>query len=258
MFVDGQAYEAYMGRWSRRLAPLLVEFAGVRDGDVVLDVGCGTGALAHALVDADRTGAVIGVDPSAGFVELARTAVPAARFEVGDAQRLQFHDDTFARTLSLLVINFVPDRDAAVREMIRVTKPGGTVAAAVWDYQGGMQMLSWFWQEAIALDGSADARDERHMPLCREGALGVLWRAHGLSDVVELGLTIEQHFASFDDYWQPFHGGIGPGGVYVAELHEEGRERLRERMRARLQPSGEDGPVTLSARAWAVRGTVPA
>lgn len=255
MFLEGQPYEAFMGRWSRRLAPMLVQFAGVQDGEVVLDVGCGTGSLAEALVAADRTGTVLGVDPSPGFVEHARSAVPQARFEVGDAQKLQFHDATFARTLALLVINFVPDTDAAAREMIRVTQSGGTVAAVVWDYQEGMQMLNIFWQEVLALFPEVDHRDERHMRLCREGALAQLWHAHGLADVQEQALAIEQDFESFDDYWLPFLGGVGPAGAFVAELDEHRREQVRERLRERLSPGG--GPFTLTARAWAARARVP-
>jgi SAM-dependent methyltransferase len=257
VFVDGGAYDAFMGRWSRLLAPELVRFGGVRDGDVVLDVGCGTGSLAAAVVAASPTGTVLGVDPSPGFVDIARSAVPAGRFEVGDAQALQFHDGTFTRTLSLLVLNFVPDPHAAVREMIRVTQPGGTIAVAVWDYRGGMQMLAGFWDEAMALRDSAEPRDERQMPLCQPYALGELWREHGFGDVVEQPLRIQQQFSSFDDYWLPFMRGVGPAGSYVADLDEPARAQLRERLRSRLLPAGVDGPFTLTAQAFAVRGTVP-
>ena len=164
---------ALHGRWSRVLAPLLVRFAGVRNGDDVLDVGSGTGALTAAVVAGAPSSRVIGIDPSAPYVDLARTrhAQDPVRFEVGDAQQLRFGDGSFDRTLSLLVLNFIPDRAKALDEMIRVTRPGGTVAAAVWDYGQGMQMLRVFWDEAISLNPAMDARDERHMPLCRKEEL---------------------------------------------------------------------------------------
>jgi protein-L-isoaspartate O-methyltransferase len=168
MFSAADAYERFMGRWSRELAPLLVRFAGVRDGDAVLDVGSGTGALTAAVVAAAPSSRVIGIDSAAPYVEFARTRDPGdlVRFEVGDAQRLRFGDGGFDRTLSLLVLNFIPNRAKAL-----VTRPDGTVAAAVWDYGQGMQMLRVFWDEAIALNPALDARDERHMPLCRKGNL---------------------------------------------------------------------------------------
>jgi SAM-dependent methyltransferase len=179
------------------------------------------------------------------------------RFEVGDAQQLRFADRSFDRTLSLLVLNFIPDRSAALHEMIRVTRSSGTVASAVWDYEQGMEMLRVFWDEAVALNPAAAARDERHMPLSRRGELGALWREHGLRDVSEDELTVRTRFASFDDYWLPFLEKQGPAGDYVAGLASDKREELRLRLRKRLLGDGPDHPIVLHARAWAVRGIVP-
>ena len=161
-------------------------------------------------------------------------------------------DAAFDRALPILVLNFVPDPAAALQQMIRVTRPGGVVAAAVWDYGHGMQMLRTFWDAAVALDPDAARRDERHMPLCTRRSLTDLWRTHGLLDIHEQPLTIEMAFASFDDYWQRFLGGKGPAGVYLSSLAESARQALESRLREHL---GETG-FTLEARAWAVRGIV--
>jgi SAM-dependent methyltransferase len=258
MFSAGDEYEQFMGRWSRALAPLLIEFAGVRNGDSVLDVGSGTGALTAAVAAVAPASRVIGIDPAAPYVAFAQARYPGdlIRFEVGDAQQLRFADGSFDRTLSLLVINFIPDRAKALNELTRVTRPGGTVGAAVWDYGQGMEMLRVFWDEAISLNPAMDSRDERHMPLCRKGELAAFWREHGLQDVSEEALTIQTRFASFDDYWSPFLTKQGPAGTYVGALPERAREELRLRVRRRLLGDGPDRPIALAARAWAVRGII--
>jgi len=259
MFAESDAYERFMGRWSRPLAALLVDFATVEAGQAVLDVGSGTGALALAVVGAVPNARVTGVDPSDTFVRDAasRVVTGGVTFQVGDAQALQLRDATFDRTLALLVLNFIPDRAKALREMTRVTRAGGAVAAAVWDYGQGMEMLRVFWDEAVALDPAATARDERHMPLSRQGELAALWRAEGLREVHEQSLTVQMPFASFDDYWEPFLGGQGPAGAYTAALPEAARRALEARLRNRLLGARGDGPITLRGRAWAVKGTVP-
>lgn len=247
MFSESDGYERFMGRWSRLLAPMFVSFAGVTEGDRVLDVGSGTGALAAA-AHAIQSVLVTGVERAPAYVRYAREHEDG-RFEVGDALALPFADDAFDRTLSMLVLNFVPDPAAALQEMARVTRAGGVVAAAVWDYGDGMQMLRTFWDAAVALDPGAAPCDERHMPLCTHGALSELWRTHGLQHVDEQPLTIETGFASFDDYWQPFLCGQGPAGVYVSSLSESARFALESSLRSGVN-------LSQRARAWAVRGVL--
>src|SRR5215468_3134245 len=192
MFSESEAYDRFMGRWSHRLAPPFLKFAGLKDGDRVLDVGSGTGSLALAVLQEAPASRVVGVDPSPAYVAHARTRAGGGRatFEEGDAQHLRFPDGSFDAALALLVVNFIPDRAAAVREMARVTRPGGVVAAAVWDYGNGMEMLRAFRDEAVALDPASEPRDERHLPACRPGELAALWRAQGLLDVREGPLVV--------------------------------------------------------------------
>lgn len=257
MFSASDAYERFMGRWSRRLAAAFVTFADVRPGDVVLDAGCGTGSLASAVL-AVAPARVVGIDPSSAYIQAARAHVTDSRatFEEADVRQLRFADASFDKALSLLVLNFVPTPGQALDEMRRVTRPGGVVAAAVWDYGDGMEMLRAFWDEAIALDRAADPRDERHMPLSRSGELATLWRDHGFTAVEEDALVIPQWFPSFDDFWSPFLGGQGPAGALVASLGGERREALRRRLQGRLAAAA-DGSLRLLARAWAVKGVIP-
>jgi SAM-dependent methyltransferase len=260
MFAESAAYERFMGRWSRLVAPRLVKFSGVVEGDSVLDVGSGTGALAFAIAGAMPSVRVTGIDPSKEYVRYAesRTSSDRVQFLVGDAQALTQAHASFDKTLSLLVMNFIPNHAKALDEMIRVTRPGGVVAAAVWDYGDGMTMLRAFWDEAVALDRAIASRDERHMPLCKQGELSALWRAHGLQQVDEQPLVIDQAFESFDDYWSPFLGGQGPAGAYATALDEPERTALADRLRKRLLGERRDGPFTIQARAWAVKGRVQA
>jgi SAM-dependent methyltransferase len=246
-----------MGRWSRELATQLVRFAEVHDGNTLLDVGSGTGSIAAAVASTPAV-RIVGLDPAAAYVGFARSRHDHERthFIVGDGQRLPFHDDAFDRTLSLLAINFVPDPQKAAIEMTRVTRRGGIVAAAVWDYGDGMEMLRLFWDAVVSQHPRDGHKDERHMRLCRSGELAALWRSHDLQDVAEDALTIATDFASFDDYWNPFLEKQGPAGQYAAALSESDRDALRRTLRQRLIGDGPDHAFTLSARAWAARGVV--
>jgi len=258
MFASALGYERLVGRWSAKLAPRFVEFAGLRDDGCILDMGCGTGVLAGSLATATVRARIIGVDLSEPFLAYARAAIrdPRVAFEQADACALPFADATFDQSLSLLVISFLSQPALAAGEMRRVTRPGGAVAACTWD-GAGLELSSIFWQEAERLDPSASSRAERPRHSNSRGQLEQLWRTAGLHDVVEVPLEIRTDFESFDDFWEPFLLGAGPQGAYVKELSGDHREALREALRGRLLPGRRDGPIRLRAGAWAVRGTVP-
>ena len=256
MFAASAGYERFMGRWSRLLAPAFIAFAGVKNGDRVLDVGTGTGSVAAAVEASMPASEIVGIDPSEGFIAYAQKNAKSnrVRFEVGDAQALKLKDASFDNVLASLVMNFIPDHNKAIAEMRRVTRPQGMVSACVWDYDAGMQMLRFFWDEAIALDPAIEPKDERHMKLSRQGQLGKLWQSAALINIKEAPLEIDQAYASFDDYWDSFTRGAGPGGAFVVALSEDRRRQLEARMRKRLLGDRQDGPFTLKARAWCVRG----
>jgi SAM-dependent methyltransferase len=259
MFAVSAGYERFMGRWSRLLAPRFIAFAGVKNGDRVLDVGTGTGSVAAAVEAANPASEIVGIDPSEGFIAYARKNAKSSRahLDVGDAQALKLKDASFDQTLAFLVMNFIPDPGKAIAEMRRVTRAHGVVSACVWDYDDGMRMLRVFWDEAVALDPAIEPKDERHMKLSRQGQLGRLWRQAGLINVQEAPLVIDQEFTSFNDYWEPFTKGAGPAGAYVVSLPQDRRLELEARIRKRLLGDAQDGPFTLAARAWCVRGEAP-
>ena len=255
----GSSYEAYVGRWSRLVARELIAWLEVAGGGAWLDVGCGTGALSQTVLGAADPAQVVGLDPSAGFVAHTRErlAGPRARFVVADARALPLAAGRFDATVSGLVLNFVPDPGTAVREMARVTRAGGRVAAYVWDYAGRMEPIRRFWDAAAALAPAAAALDEgRRFPLCRPEPLAVLFGGAALAGVETRGIEVPTVFRDFDDYWTPFLGGQGPAPGYAMSLDEARRAALRERLRAAL-PAGADGSIRLTARAWAVGGTAP-
>jgi ubiquinone/menaquinone biosynthesis C-methylase UbiE len=244
-----EAYDRYMGRWSRRLAPLLADFAGVKDGMRVLDVGCGPGSLTEHL--AERVGArqVHAVDPSEQFVQACAARVPRAEVAVASAEQLPWADGVMDVVLSQLVVNFLPDPPAGVREMGRVARRG-VVAGCVWDYER-MGMLRPFWDAALALDPEAPA-EHLVMRFAKPPELRDLWLEAGLEDVETSVFEVEEHYASFEEWWEPFTAGVGPGGGYCAALEPAAREALREECRRRLGEPG--GAFRLQAAASAVRG----
>lgn len=256
VWANGAAYEAYVGRWSRLVAQQFLAWLNLPAGGRWLDVGCGTGALTQTILLQAQPRTVHGVERSEGFLAAARALVTddRARFDLGDAQALPVEDAAYDAAVAGLVLNFVPQPDRAVAEMARAVRPGGVVAAYVWDYAGQMQFMRYFWDAAAALDPAAEALDEgRRFPICHPEALAAAWQGAGLGAVATTALDIATPFANFDDYWTPFLGGQGSAPGYAMALSEARRAALRERLRAAL-PTAPDGRVSLVARAWAVRG----
>jgi SAM-dependent methyltransferase len=255
-FRSAAAYDRHIGRYSGELARALMAAAGVRPGRRAVDVGCGPGALTAELVAALGPARVAAVDPSGPFVDACRRRLPGVRVELASAEALPFADASFEHALAQLAVNFMVDPPAGVREMRRVTRPGGTVAAAVWDYAGEMTLLRCFWDAAVALDPAAAERDEgRCMPVCTAGALGDLWSAAGLADVRVRPVVVDAGYDDFEDLWQPLELGVAPSGAYATSLAPEHRNALKAELRRRLDAG--DGPFRLTARAWIATGRVP-
>ncbi|MEV4623533.1 class I SAM-dependent methyltransferase [Asanoa sp. NPDC049573] len=252
---ERDAYEAYMGRWSRRVAPLFLRWLAAPMRQRWVDVGCGTGALSGTVLDTAAPVAVTGFDRSAEFVTAAaeRVADPRVRFQVGDATALPMGDGEVDVAVSGLALNFVSDPSRAVAEMARVTAAGGTVAAYVWDYGEGMEMLRYFWSAATKIDPAAPDELDRFAAVCRPDRLRTLWNQAGLTGVTVDAVSTATTFTGFDDFWTPFLGGQGPAPGFVARLEPTDRNRLRDLLRSRL-PVAPDGSIRLTARAWTVRG----
>ena len=252
---SGTAYEGFIGRWSRPVAERFVPWLEPNAGATWIDVGCGSGALSSTVLRLAEPSRVIGVDPSADFIEHARDSVDDERasFHVGDALGLPADDGSANYLVAGLVLNFVSDPDAALAEMSRVASAGATIAAYVWDYADGMQMLRAFWDAAVDLDPQAANLDEAaRFPLCRPEPLRGLFDDAGLVDVHQTDITVDTIFTDFDDFWTPFLSGQGPAPGYCAGLSPQDRDRLRELLRSRLAP--DHGAITQTARAWAIRG----
>ncbi|MBV8459351.1 MAG: methyltransferase domain-containing protein [Candidatus Eremiobacteraeota bacterium] len=253
MFGQAEDYERFMGRWSRRLARQFVDFAQLGSVRRVIDVGCGTGALAAAIAEIAPAAEIVGIDPSAPYVERARSQV-RGQFTIGNAQELAFEDASFDAACACLVLNFIPNQKAALAEMRRVVRPGGTLAAVVWDHAEGMTMLKTFWDVVDELDRDPKPVEEPN-PLLGPRDLQRLWHDMGLVDIRFEPLVIDMPFASFDDYWQPFSHGQGPAGMYVAQASPAMRVDIARELRRRFSISNPLAPFTLTARAWAIRGT---
>jgi SAM-dependent methyltransferase len=247
------AYDRYIGRYSGELARALITAAGVRHGERALDVGCGPGGLATELVALLGAEHVVAIDPSPPFVEACRRRLPDTDVRVGSADALPFGDAAFDHALAQLVVNFMTDPPAGVRELRRVTRTGGAVSAAVWDYAGEMTLLRHFWDAAAALDPSAADRDEgRSMPYCTADSLGGLWSGAGLADVRVIAAVVAAGYDDFEDLWRPLEVGVGPAGAYTAALAPERRSALKAELQRRL--GAGDEPFRLTARAWIATG----
>jgi SAM-dependent methyltransferase len=255
-----EAYEAYIGRWSRVAAATILRWLALPSGQRWLDVGCGTGALTQAILAGADPGAVLGVDPSADFIGAATAQIvdPRVRctFEIGDARSLPVPSDAYDVVIAGLVLNFVPEPETAVAEMVRAARRGGTVAAYVWDYGGGMQLVQTFWQAATSLDPAAAVHDpSMQFPLCNPEPLSALFASARLQAVTVQAIDVPMVFHDIDDYWQPYLlDGPSSAQRYTTSLGDEQRTALRERLRATL-PIADDGTIPLIGRLWAVRGT---
>lgn len=253
---SGESYERYVGRWSRLVARAFLDWLDVPADSRWLDVGCGTGELTRLILDRASPGEVRGIDPSSAFIDYAREHVSDRRAEFGNghATALPSDDLGFDAAVAGLVLNHVPDAEAAVREMARVTRDGGIVGAYVWDYSDKMEMIRHFWAAAVALDPAAAELDQRkRYPICHPEALSELFSGAGVRAVEVRPIEVTAYFRDFDDYWSPFLRGTGEAPAYAMSLPEEQRAALRERIRETL-PSAQDGSIPLIARAWAIKG----
>lgn len=258
-FADGDAYEHYVGRWSRRVGDIFLDWLSLQPGLHWVDVGCGTGALTEAILNKSDPSKVTGVEPSEGFRGIARERIQDNRvdFKSGDAMLLPLRDAEADVLVAGLVLNFLSDKQGSLQEMCRILQPGGTIAMYVWDYAGEMQLMRYFWNAASELfPEGADHDEGAQFPICKPGPLTDLFRSANLKSVEARALDVPTDFVDFNDYWSPFLRGQGPAGSFCVSLSDDDRERLRKHLEATV-PVSSDGSIHLMARAWGVRGTVP-
>jgi ubiquinone/menaquinone biosynthesis C-methylase UbiE len=259
-YIDPPAYERFMGRWSERLAPLFIQFAGIRDGERVLDVGCGTGSLARALLSSGTKTRVVGIDPTEDFVSFAKRRMPGPRaeFHVGIAETLPFPDRSFDVVLALLVMQEMDERSRAVREMVRTTRRGGRIAACLWDFAKSMPMIALFWRaaETVAPEAVTRRRAEQQSTWPGLEELVALWTEAGLKEVRTAGIDLPMDFTSFEDYWLPFLAGPTPTCQFAVAVNRETNGELENELRRIIPDVRTDGSFTLTARALAIAGTV--
>jgi SAM-dependent methyltransferase len=246
--VAADAYDSFMGRYSTLLSAQMADLAGITEGQRVIDVGCGPGALTVELVRRLGSDKVAAVDPSPPFVAAARARYPGVDVRQAPAEDLPFPDHAFDAALAQLVVHFMADPVRGISEMRRVTRQGGVVSACVWDHAGGQTPLAPLWEAARELD--PDVHDQSALAGARQGHMVEIFEAAGLREISETTLPVSLEHANFDEWWAPFPRGVGPAGAYVAGLDEVGQRRLREYLRSRFA----SGPFVLTARAWAVRG----
>lgn len=255
MFAHADAYDRHVGRYSGALAQRLIAAAALKAGDHVLDVGCGTGKLTGELVRLLGADHVSAVDPSETFVSAVRGKYPGVTVRVAPAESLPFDGGAFDACLAQLVVNFMKDARAGVGEMKRVTRSGGSVAAAVWDYGEGMTLLRRFWDAAAATDPSSDPQDELNMRYATAEELAALWNEVGLLEVATSAADVTASYDGFEDLWFGFAAGVGPAGAYAVSLDDQARGRLKEELRNALGVG--ESPFELTARAWVVVGRAP-
>lgn len=253
---NGNLYERFMGRWSRLVAQKFLEWLNLPPDCIWLDVGCGTGSLTRLILETNQPAEIVSIDSSKEFITYAQQSItnPKVRFQVGLAQSLELESNTFDVVVSGLMLNFVPQPEMAIREMIRVAKPGATIGIFVWDYAEGMEILRYYWDAAVELNEKAAQYDEGiRFPICKKEPLASAVTKAGLKQVEVIPIEVKTVFQNFDDYWIPFLGNVGHAPVYNMGLSQSDRQQLENKLRDAL-PAGADGSISLTARAWAVKG----